>query len=164
MRAASPNGNPTTPEAASMSVVTAGRGTSDQTTTALGTFNIPNTGGWHTFTWVPLVDAHGNEVVVTNSGAIKTLRVTTDNGGYNANFYELVPATPEFLLSAAVNGGTINISLPTDAGFTYQLQYKTNANDPAWLPLGNALAGNGTVQSFTDAVSSHSRCYRVAVH
>jgi len=41
---------------------------------------------------VPLKDGVGNLVQVTNNGSVKTLRATTDNGNYNANFYILIPA------------------------------------------------------------------------
>src|ERR1039458_5711849 len=70
--------------------VTSGQGTVNQTTTNVGTFNF-NSGGIGTYAYVPLIDALGNLVVVTNLAGVNTVRVTS-GGGANANFYMLVPA------------------------------------------------------------------------
>lgn len=89
MRGANPNGFSS--DSASMSLVTSGRGTPSQITTNLGTFSVPTTGNWQAYTWIPLLDATGNPVRFTG-GSTETLRVSTDNGSYNANFYMLMPA------------------------------------------------------------------------
>jgi len=107
IRAASPNGNPVTVDSASVSLVTGGWGTPNQTTTKLGSFTIQNTGGWHTFGWAPLIDASGNYVIWKANGSTNTLRVTVDNGGYNSDFYALVPAnTSKPVLSGLYPSGT----------------------------------------------------------
>ncbi len=85
------DGNGSSADSASLALVTSGRGTSTQTTTNLGTFSVPALGGWQVYSWVPLKDSNGNLAQFTG-GAVKTLRVTTDNGNYNANFYLLMPA------------------------------------------------------------------------
>ena len=74
-----------------LSRVTSGVGTTTQTTTNLGSFTIPATGGWQTYTWVPLRDTGGNLVKVVGAGAQQTLRATS-GGGNNANFYMLIEA------------------------------------------------------------------------
>jgi len=80
---------------ASMSLLLSGYGTDTQTVTNMGTFTIFATGGWQTYTWVPLKDAFGNLVKFTG-GSQETLQVQTlglaSGGSYNANFYMLVPA------------------------------------------------------------------------
>jgi hypothetical protein len=163
MRAASPNGNPVTSDAASMSLVTGGWGTTNQTISALGTFPIPNTGDWHKFTWVPLKDSHGN-LAQFMGGAVKTLRATTDNGGYNANFYMLVPTnTSPVTLKASVNGQTITISFPTQPGLVYQVEYKNHLTDSTWMPLGAAISGNGAVEAITDTMTVSGRFYRALI-
>ena len=83
---------------------------------------------------------------------METLRVTTDNGNYNANFYLLAPVyTPPESTALAVsnaNGNSgLNISFPTQPGYSYQLEYKTNLTDAAWIPLGVAIPGDGTIHS-----------------
>jgi len=85
------NPNAVTADAASVYWVTGGRGTSSQTTTLLGTYTAPATGGWQVYTWAPVLDTNGN-LVQFAGGSEETLRVTTDNGSYNANFYLLMPA------------------------------------------------------------------------
>ena len=87
-RGSSPSGQT---DGASLLRVTSGVGTDTQTTTPLGTFNFPLTGGWQTYTWLPLVDSGGNPVVITNGGGVSTLRLNEDNGGWNGNFVMLVP-------------------------------------------------------------------------
>jgi len=94
VRFASPNGNPTTPDAARFSLVAGGWGTTSQTLSELGTFTTHNTGGWGNYTggWAPLIDANGNYVKWTASGSTNTLRYTIDSGGFNEDFFALVPA------------------------------------------------------------------------
>ncbi len=89
VRISNPNG--ATSDAASLYLVSGGHGTSSQTLTTLGTFSAPDTGGWQVYAWAPVLDANGN-LVELSGGSEETLRVTTDNGSYNANFYLLMPA------------------------------------------------------------------------
>jgi regulation of enolase protein 1 (concanavalin A-like superfamily) len=120
MRAANPNG--ATTDAASMALVIGGRGTSSQTTTNLGTFSIPDTGSWQAYTWVPLLDANGN-LARFSGGAMKTLRVSTDNGNYNANFY--------LLMAADLSVPVITNLYPDGSSFfqyTNQLSFVANAS------------------------------------
>ncbi len=158
----------TVSDSASLSAVTNGQGTATQSTVKLGTFSVPATGGWQTYTWVPLKDGSGNLVQMTNSGAVKTLRVTTDSGNYNANFYILVPAytSPDSMaLNVSSSGGTggASISFPTQPGYSYQLEYKTNLTDAVWIPLGAAISGDGSVHSISGATGGGSRFYRVHI-
>ncbi len=70
--------------------VTNGAGTSVQSLSSIGTFNF-NSGGIGSYVYVPLQDAVGNLVVVTNLAGVNTVRLTS-GGGANANFYMLIPA------------------------------------------------------------------------
>jgi autotransporter-associated beta strand protein len=148
------NGANATADSASLALVTAGIGTTNQTSLRLGTFSVPATGGWQSYTWVPLADAGGNPLSLTNSGATVTWRITTDNGDYNANFYLLAPVyTPpvQVALAAATAARGVSLSFATQAGYFYQVEYKTNLSDGPWLPLGKALAGTGSTQSLAPA-------------
>jgi hypothetical protein len=90
MRAAAEGGNA---DSATLSLVTGGWGTSNQTTTALGTFAVPTTGGYQTYTWVPLEDSDGNYVDLSFNGlSTNTLRLTWDSTGFNVNYYMFIPA------------------------------------------------------------------------
>lgn len=152
-------------DSASLSLVTSGQSTTNQTTTRLGTFAVPGTGNWQTYTWVPLKDSGGNLVVVTNPGTVTTYRVTTDGGSYNANFYLLVPAytpPPGTRLSTSGAGTGLGLSFSTLPGYGYQVQYKTNLTDPVWLPLGNLISGDGTTKTMTNS-GGPSRFYRLQI-
>ena len=159
------NGIAAATDSADLALVTGGLGTTNQTTRRLGTFSVPATGDWQAYTWVPLADTAGNPVAVTNGGATSTFRVTTDNGSYNANFYLLAPvytlpaAAP---LSATSQGTGLALSFPTLPGYSYQVEYKTNLTDAAWLPSGSALAGNGSMQTVEPAAAG-SRFYRLQI-
>jgi hypothetical protein len=155
-------------DSASMSLVTGGQTTTNQTTSELGTFSVPSTGDWQTYTWVPLKDSGGNLVQITNMGAVETLRMTTDNGNYNANFYILIPAyTPPasttLTFSFGTGNGNLSIFFPTQPGYNYQLEFKTNLTDAVWIPLGNTTIGDGTTQSAKDVTGNASRFYRLQI-
>lgn len=155
MRGSDGGGNAGT---ATLSVVTSGVGTSNQTTTTLGTFTIPVTGDWQKYTWAPLKDAGGNLVQVTG-GAVKTLRVTT-GGNYNANFYAAFLVDTNFptvhniqpdgsrlfqgasaLTFVASSGYTINQS-----GISVQL---TSTNLIGQVVVTNLTSANGLVVTGT---------------
>ncbi len=97
---------------ASAALVREGAGTTSQTLSNLGTFAIPNTGGWQAWTWVPLRDSLGN-VVQLNGGGVNTVRITS-GGGYNANFYAFFPVTTLPVLAGVFpNGGAMMQSTNT---------------------------------------------------
>jgi autotransporter-associated beta strand protein len=154
-------------DSAGLSLVTDGQMTTNQTIANLGTFAVPSTGDWQVYTWVPLRDSGGNLVQLTSDGSVKTLRVTTDNGNYNANFYALIPAYPppvSVVLGASSASGNMGIiSFATQPGYGYQVEYKTNLSDAVWIPFGNLISGDGTTQSVKDLFGDGSRFYRVRI-
>lgn len=81
---------------------------------------------------------------------------------------EFIPGAgvPEPVIDSAITGaGTANATLSWSAvnGVTYQVQYKTNLNQPGWLILGSETA-TGSTASFTDTTGPHAeRYYRVIV-
>jgi hypothetical protein len=149
-----------------MSVLTSGYGTTTQTTNFLGTFPIAAK-GWSTWQWAPLTDAQGNAVKVTLDGSRTTLQLegTPINGHdeANVNFFMLVAVTPSPKLTAAMSGGNIQISFPTQSGYSYQLQYKNNLTDPNWTSVGSPVSGDGTVKSVSDAATLSNRFYHVQI-
>jgi hypothetical protein len=153
-------------DSASLYLVTSGQHTTNQVTRKLGAFSVPATGNWQTYTWVPLKDSSGNLVVITNSGSLQTLRVMTDNGSYNANYYQLVPTTTGVAilgLAATFNGGSTTLSFRTLAGYSYQVECKDNLTDANWMPLGSPLTGNGEIQFFSDTAGHSHRFYHVRI-
>jgi hypothetical protein len=87
--------------------------------------------GWQVYDLVPLTDAQGNLLTVSLSG-VETLRVTATEGGYNANFYMVVPSQRP-VLNIQRSGGNAIISW-TGEGFI--LQSAPAVNGP-WTPVAN---------------------------
>ena len=139
--------------------VTAGVGTSNQTVVALGDFE-GTSDGWQSWVWVPLTA--GGQMVSVPLNGVATLRCTTE-GNVNYNYFMLVPAKQPVSLTCAKDGAGIAISIPTQAGASYTLQYKDNLLDAAWKFL-TIVQGDGTTKSYTDATAAGSqRFYRALV-
>src|SRR6185437_8459193 len=100
-------GTPPTPGNLAVTVITNEWGQADQSGTNLGTFNIPATGGWQTYTWVPLRDSTGN-LVKFNGGTTNTLKVTSA-GSQNVFFFAMFPANTNLPVLANVfpSAGTV---------------------------------------------------------
>jgi hyaluronate lyase len=145
-----------------LSRVTGGWGTTSQTTNFLGIFSVPNT-AWESYNYIPLADNFGNLVAVSLNGSTNTLqlgRPASATADCNANFLMLVPV---FTLNAFEGNTNVVISFPTQAGFNYQTQYKTNLTDAQWSALGSPIAGNNLMESVTNSISSHNCFYRVQI-
>jgi hyaluronate lyase len=142
--------------------VTGGWGTAAQTTNLLGTFSPPLT-DWEVYNFVPLKDAAGNFVTVTFNGSTNTIRLARPVGATadcNANYLML---TPVLTVNAVANGANTTLSFPTQAGFNYQVQYKTNLTDADWMSVGPMVAGNDGKQSIDVPGSGQNGFYRVQV-
>lgn len=140
--------------------VLGGWGTAVQTTNLLGTFSVPLT-AWESYTYVPLRDSAGNLVTVTFDGSTNTLRLarpTTATSDCNANYLML---TPVLTVNAVLNGLNTTVSFPSQLGFNYQIQYKTNLTGTDWISLGDPIAGNGGIQSANLPSSAQTGFYRV---
>lgn len=145
--------------------VTGGWGTESQTTNFLGTFNVPNTGGWETYAFVPLRDNSGKLVSITFNGSTNTLQLvrpldTPASADVNVNYLMLAPV----LTTAAAHVGTnFVVSFQTLSGFNYQVQYATNLSNPSWLPVGSPVPGNNGTKTVSDPLGNGQRFYRVQV-
>jgi hypothetical protein len=161
MRAASPNGP--TSDSASMSLVISGRGATNQTAVQLGTFSVPNTGGWQSYAWVPL-KTNGNFATFTG-GSVETLRGTTDSGGYNVNFYMLAttnvqapwivaPAPPTVLTATQGNAQVTLTWTASPAATSYNVERSATNGGPYTV-----IASNVTVAAYTDIGLSNGATY-----
>jgi hypothetical protein len=150
-------GNPGT-VALTLSRVTAGKGTTDQTTTNLGTFSFVGR-GWQTYDWVPLKT--GGQMTTVTLDGLATLRITT-GGGIDPNFLMLVPASVSTSMTIQKSGANVSISFPTSNGSSYGLKYKTALGDAAWQPLSTVI-GDGTTKTVTDPASALQRFYRIEI-
>ena len=102
------------------------------------------------------------------------LYFAADNG-YNPGLGSLVPKTfalaappplsqaPSLLPCQALIGKTFGVSLPTDRGRTYFLEYKESLSDSAWTTL-SSVSGDGTVKTLPDSEATGSqRFYHVRI-
>jgi len=71
------------------------------------------------------------------------------------------PLVQGSLINSSVNSNCFSVSLPTQSGRVYSLEYKTALSDATWTPLPLA-AGNGGMLTLTDpTAASTARFYRV---
>jgi hypothetical protein len=148
---------------ATLAIVTSGYGTTNQVTSELGSFSIPEE-GWSTWEFALLTDAAGKPASVTFDGTKTTLQL--QGGGpneANVNFFMLVPTTPLPPIHTAISGNSIHLSFVTQTGYNYQVEYKNNLTDASWTPLGSSLTGNNTVQTVSDPLSASHRFYIVQI-
>jgi hypothetical protein len=73
------------------------------------------------------------------------------------------PAAPYFLAPAA-QSGSVNLSLISAPGFTYQIQANTNLMLTNWTALTNIVSTNGTIQFSDTNASNFLRRYYRAVY
>ena len=71
-----------------------------------------------------------------------------------------VSAQPSVLIAPA--GKSVSLNWQTQAGLTYQVQFKTNLFQAAWLNLGSPVLATNTVMPFVDvSATNDQRFYRV---
>ncbi len=148
-----------TPFTMLLSQVVSGAGTTSQVLKQLG--QLSGVGiNQQTYAWVPLTDGGGVAPVVMNLGGLATLQLTTTTGDCYPNYFMLVPASG-ISLSATRSGSNVGISIPTQAGATYRVFYRTNLTAGNWFYLTTAL-GNGSQITVTDNPAAGSiRFYKV---
>lgn len=149
-----------------LSKVTDGAGTPNQTTATIGSFSV-DSHGWGTYAWVILKDGSGNPVQLALDGSATTFRVTSagpeTNTEVNVNFLMLLPIPNPVSMNAGLSGANIILSFPTETGFQFQVQYQDSLGSGGWTDLGNAVVGDGTVQSVSDPIQGGSRFYRLLI-
>jgi hypothetical protein len=145
-----------------MKLVTAGRGTTSQTTQLLGSFADANAAGWSTWHWVPMRDTNGNLATIT-LGGVQTLQLTSA-GGVNANYYMFVPAAAAApTITASVSGTAVQLKFQTQPGSSYTVLYKNSLVGGTWQTLGSAIPGDGTVKTVSDTMTGSARFYRLQI-
>jgi hypothetical protein len=77
----------------------------------------------------------------------------------NVYFYNRPASVP---VTATINGGTRNLSFPTQNGFNYTVQYTTSLKNPVWQTV-SSVSGNGSTQIVPDVSTQSSRFYRLSV-
>jgi hypothetical protein len=152
----------TTTNSLQMAQVNNGAGTYTQTTNVLGYFTATgNTyGSWQ---YVQLMNTNTSQPVVVSLNGAETLQIGQGDSNERVNFFMLVPIMPNAVnITPTVSGTTLNLSFPTQNGYTYTLYYKNNLTDPSWTQLSQ-VPGNGSVQSLADTVGHSQRFYRLGI-
>lgn len=146
-----------------LSLVTAGRGTTNQTTQLLGSFSDANAAGWQTWHWLPMRDTNGNLAKIS-LGGVQTVRATSGNNA-NAHFFMFVPSVVSLspTITASLSGTTIQIQFPTQSGHNYTMLFNNNLTGGAWQALSGAVSGDGTTKTVTDTVGPSGRFYKLLI-
>ncbi len=151
-----------------LSEVTSGVGTSNQTTQVLGTFSDASAAGWQTYHWIPLLDTNGSSVIVHLNG-LATMQVgaptnsTPTAGALNPLSFMLAPAlpAPSFEIFARYSGGNVLIYIPTEIGYSYEMQQSSGVKSAVWTPVGSSITGDGSIHVVTQPASAQQGYYRV---
>jgi hypothetical protein len=116
--------------------------------TFLGDFNVPASGGYQSYTWVPLTGSDGNPVEWDTDGTQQTLTGYTVSSGYNINFYLLLPVRPPVTQDATISGffpdGTVQFQTTNLFSFTINSSLGVQASKILVTLSGTNLAGKAT--------------------
>jgi len=153
---------------ATLSMVTGGVGTSNQTTQVLGSFSDSAPAGWQVYHTIPLLDPNGNRVAI-HLGGRATLRFTAPPtaspaaGALNALYFMLTPAATvtQFSLSTFIAGGQLQMSFPTKIGFNYTILYAGSLPAASWTQVGSVIPGDGTTHTSLQPLNGAQGYYRV---
>jgi endoglucanase len=121
-----------------------------QGSTWTGTNNTLVTGVDYSEFATALSDSSGN-LVITYTG----------NGTAEGDIdgFQIQPSP--LSVSAVCSGTKAAISFSGYSGFYYQVQYKNNLTNRAWIPLGNPVLGNNSLLTVNDLSGQSTRFYRV---
>ena len=149
-----------------LDLVTSNPTQAGQTLAPLGILNAVHTPNENAYAYAPLTDEMENERTVALAGQ-QTLRLTgrdvAPDFGLRGDFLMVVPTDPRPRLGINFGSGQVVISIPTQTGRTYTLQYKNALSDPAWQTILPAVIGDGTIRSISQPANQSSRFYRVNV-
>ena len=121
--------------------------------------------------WVSLnvVTGRGTVSIVQLPSAenTDTLIVEFNDGAFSSDaLYDVqiyVATTAQPMLSAQRNG-RLALTWSTAPGQAYQVQYKDDLSQPAWLNLGNPITAANVTASSSDAITNRARFYRVTLY
>ena len=141
---------------ASLDLVSGDITTTNQTTTSLGVFDAPATGGWGNNVLVPMQGPNTNGVTqVVSLGGLQTLRFHANSGDYD--YFVLVPTTPSLqFTSVSVSGGTVTINWSGTG--TLQQASALTGTQADWSDVSPQPGGNSYSPS---AGTSANRFYRL---
>ena len=74
----------------------------------------------------------------------------------------LVSTPTSVVITPSLSGGKLNLSFPTQTGFAYTVQCRTNLTDAAWTTL-TVTNGTGSTAVVTNAANAANRFYRLSI-
>ena len=87
----------------------------------------------------------------------------TSLAGYgNVQVGPLVGSPTSVAITPSLNGGNLRLAFPTQTGFTYTVQYKTNLLSATWTTL-TTTNGTGSTAVVTSGISGANRFYRLQI-
>ena len=98
-------------------------------------------------------DAGDYQVVITNSVGSITSAVAT-----------LTVLQPPVINSLSLNLTTFMLTVPTEVGSTYDLEYKDTLEDPSWKVLTTFRGTGWPIELTDDGVTNTTRFYRIRVY
>ena len=106
---------------------------------------------------------------ITNAGGMSALYHIINGTGPSLYGTAFQSATnnclwlnPTFSACSALTGSGATITFPSESWRSYQLQYKNNLMDPAWVNIGAPVGGNDVLQTITDSTLTTNRFYQVS--
>lgn len=103
-------------------------------------------------------------VAATDAQSTLEFDFRNDLNGFALDDIVVEPLLAPVLQNVAMNNGSINFSWNSVPGIQYQLQYSTNLNSTAWLPLGGTLsATNDTLTISVNPTHDAQRFYRALI-
>jgi hypothetical protein len=142
-----------------LKLVTAGRGTTNQTTQLLGSFADGNPGGWQTWHWVPMRDTNG-ALATIHLGGVQTLKLTSGNN-LNVNYLMFTPQFPQITVSRS--NSIIQLQFLSLLTHNYTVLTNNTLVGGTWQPFFGPIPGDGTVQTVTDTIGPSKQFYRLLV-
>jgi hypothetical protein len=80
----------------------------------------------------------------------------------NVQVGPLVSTPTSVAITPSLSGGNLRLAFPTQTGFTYTVQYKTNLLSATWTTL-TTTNGTGSTAVVTSAIGSANRFYRLQI-
>lgn len=123
--------------------VTSPANVENQTTTRLGTFSAPPSGGWDTYQLIPLKNEDGSLALI-NVGGQKTLRYTVGFDGGDVSYLMFVPVVvvDDFEVSIARQGNQLILSWAFEGVLESSPVLGATAN---WTPVANSNRAGTTI-------------------
>lgn len=97
-------------------------------------------------------------------GFVFAVSTQKNKRGFTLSAFQFTPgppavsAVPTF---SSIDGNTLTISFRSDLGVNYQLQSSTNLQALNWQNVGGVIAGNGEIQTFTQAAGVPKLFFRI---